>query len=76
MGKFYNSTKFIIILRVKEAVYPVYFTGNMADSAMVHRKPRKNPALLVISGAFGSDIFSLPLSSPLPQSMFGRGLLF
>ena len=26
---------------VKEAVYPVYFTGNMANSAAAHRKPRK-----------------------------------
>ena len=32
MEKFYNSTKFRNTSRVKEAVYPVYFTGNMADS--------------------------------------------
>ena len=29
------------ILRVKEAVYPLYFIGNMVDSVVVHRKPRK-----------------------------------
>ena len=33
MEKFYNSTEFINVSRVKEAVYPVYFTGNRADSA-------------------------------------------
>ena len=31
-GKFYNSTKFGNVSSVKVAVYPVYFTGNMADS--------------------------------------------
>ena len=41
MDKFCNSTKFINVLRVTEAVYTVYFTGNMAYSAAVHRKPRK-----------------------------------
>ena len=41
MEKFYNSTKSINVSRVKEAVYPVYFTENMADSATVHRKPRQ-----------------------------------
>ena len=47
MERFYNSTKLINVSRVKEAVYPVYFTGNMADSAAVHRKPKKKyrPAL-------------------------------
>ena len=39
MEKIDNSTKLINVSRVKEAVYPVYFTGNMADSAAVHRKP-------------------------------------
>ena len=28
--------------RVKYAVYPLYLTGNIADSTAVHRKPRKN----------------------------------
>ena len=41
MGKFYNLTKFGNVSSVKVAIYPVYFTGNMADSAAVHRKPRK-----------------------------------
>ena len=41
MEKFYNSTKFINVSRVKEAIYPVYFTGNTADSIAVHRKLRK-----------------------------------
>ena len=27
-------------------VYPLYFTGNIADSTAVYRKPRKNPALV------------------------------
>ena len=36
MGKIYNSTKLINVSRVKEAVYPVYFTGNMSDSTAVH----------------------------------------
>ena len=53
MEKFYNSTKFINVSWVKEAVYPVYFTGNMADSAAVHRKPRKKsrPSYLSICEA-------------------------
>ena len=41
MEKIYNSTKLINVSRVKEAVYPVYFTGNMVDYAAVHRKPKK-----------------------------------
>ena len=43
MEKFYNS-------RVKEAVYPVYFTGNMADYAMVHRRTRKKSRPVLTSG--------------------------
>ena len=38
MEKFYNSTKFIIVSRAKEAVNPVYFTGNMADPMGASRK--------------------------------------
>ena len=30
----------LIHSRVKYVIYPVYFTGNMADSTVVHRKPR------------------------------------
>ena len=41
MEEFYNSAKFRIVLRVKEAVYTVYFTGTMANSTTVRRKPRK-----------------------------------
>ena len=41
MEKLYNPTKLINVSRVKEAVYPVSFTGNMADSSAVHRKPSK-----------------------------------
>ena len=41
MEKIYDSTKSINVSRVKEAVYLVYFTGNMADSAAVHRKLEK-----------------------------------
>ena len=41
MEKLYSSTKFINVSRVKETAYPVYFTGNMADSAAVHRNLRK-----------------------------------
>ena len=49
MKNFYNSTKFINVTRVKkEAIYPVYFTGNIADSDAAHRKPRKNPVLLMV----------------------------
>ena len=50
MDKFYNSTKFRIILRVKEAVHPVYFIGNMDNFAAVQITGRleKNLALLVL----------------------------
>ena len=39
MEKTVHSTKFRKVSRVREVIYPVYFTGNMADSAEVHRKP-------------------------------------
>ena len=41
MENFYNSTKFTNVSRVKQVVYPLYFTGNMADSAAVCRNNRK-----------------------------------
>ena len=41
-----NCTKFTNIARVKVAVYPLYLTGNIADSTKVQRKPRKNTALV------------------------------
>ena len=41
LEKIYNSTKFRTVSMVKEAVYPQFFTGNIADSAAVHRKPKK-----------------------------------
>ena len=41
MENIYNNTKFENVLRVKWAVYPKYFTGNMDVSTAVHRKPRK-----------------------------------
>ena len=37
MENFYNSIK----IRVNKAAYPAYFIGNMADSTLLHRKPRK-----------------------------------
>ena len=37
----YNYIKFTNVSRVKYAVYPLYLTGNIADSTVVHRKPRK-----------------------------------
>ena len=37
----YNYTKFTNVSWVKYAVYPLYLTGNIADSTAVHRKPRK-----------------------------------
>ena len=40
-----NSTKSRKVSMMKQAVYPVYFTENVADSTAVHRKPRKNPTL-------------------------------
>ena len=43
MENTYNGTKFCNVLRVKLAVYPVYFTGNTANSTAVYRKHRKNP---------------------------------
>ena len=45
MENIYNSTKFTNVSRVELAVYPLYFTGNMADSTAVHWKPRNYPAL-------------------------------
>ena len=36
-----NSTIFKIVLKVKKAVYPVYFTGTIAYPNTVHKKPRK-----------------------------------
>ena len=41
MEKIYNYTKFTNVSRVKYAIYPLYFTGNIADFTAVHRKPRK-----------------------------------
>ena len=41
MENIYNYTKFTNVSRVKYAVYPLYLTGNIADSTAVHRKPRK-----------------------------------
>ena len=46
MENTYNGTKFCNVLRVKLAVYPVYFTGNTANSTAVYRKHRKNPTLV------------------------------
>ena len=46
MEKFCISTKFRNISKVKEAIYPVYFTGNMADPAAFHRKPIKKNRLV------------------------------
>ena len=37
----YSYTKFTNVSRVKYVVYPPYLTGNIADSTVVHRKPRK-----------------------------------
>ena len=41
MKNIYNYTKFTNVSRVKQAVYPLYFTGNIDVSTAVHRKPRK-----------------------------------
>ena len=41
MENIYNSTKFTNISRVKKAIYPLYFTGNIDVSTATHRKPRK-----------------------------------
>ena len=41
MENIYNYTKFTNVSRVKLAVYPLYFTGNIDVSTAVHRKPRK-----------------------------------
>ena len=41
MENIYNYTNFTDVSRVKSAVYPLYFIGNIADSTAVHRKPRK-----------------------------------
>ena len=41
MENTYNYTKFTNVSRVKYAVYPLYLTGNIADSTAIHRKPRK-----------------------------------
>ena len=46
MEKFCISTKFRNISKVKEAIYPVYFTGNMADPAAAHRKQIKKYRLV------------------------------
>ena len=41
MINIYNFTKFTNVSRVKQAVYSLYFTGNIDVSTAVHRKPRK-----------------------------------
>ena len=41
MENIYNFTKFTNVSRVKYAIYPLYLTGNIADSTEVLRKPRK-----------------------------------
>ena len=41
MENIYNYAKFIDVSRIKQAVYPLYFTGNIDVSTTVHRKPRK-----------------------------------
>ena len=50
MENIYNYTKFTNVSRVKYAVYPLYLTGNIADSTAVHRKPRKKYRPVVKSG--------------------------
>ena len=41
MENIYNYTKFTNVSRVKYAVYPLYFPGNIDVFTTVHRKPRK-----------------------------------
>ena len=41
MENIYNTTESRIVSRVNQAVCPVYFAGNIADSTAVHRKPGK-----------------------------------
>ena len=41
MENIYNYTKFTNFSRVKQFVYPLYFTRDIYISTAVHRKPRK-----------------------------------
>ena len=68
MENIYNYTKFTNVSRVKKAVYPLYFTGNIDVSTAVHKKPRKKyrPALKHLNFSYLPTL--IPLEGTLGDS--------
>ena len=48
MENIFDLTKLRISSRVNLAVCPVYFTGNIANSTTVHRKPEEKKRTLAL----------------------------
>ena len=74
MEKIYNYTKITNVSRVKLAVYPLYFTGNIDVFTAVHRKPRKKNRPAIITGTLGRSkiqIFLISISSKANLIPFG-----